>query len=80
MLLVPTLNDSEREVIAMCQWITQNLGTDVPLHFSRFHPQYKLTNLPSTPIKTLERSWQIAKDNGLKFVYLGLLLLLDPPL
>ncbi len=70
-LLVTTLNDSAQEIKKMCTWIKNTLGPDVPLHFSRFHPQYKLTNLPPTSLKTMETSWQIAKDTGLKFVYLG---------
>jgi pyruvate formate lyase activating enzyme len=55
----------------MCGWIKSNLGDSVPVHFSRFHPEHKLTNLPVTPIKTMEQAYQIACDCGLKFVYLG---------
>jgi pyruvate formate lyase activating enzyme len=47
------------------------LGPDVPLHFSRFHPQYKLTNLPPTPVETLEQARQIAMSEGVRFVYVG---------
>ena len=70
-LLIPGLNDSEGEVRALVRWVRATLGTDVPLHFTRFHPTYRLTNLPPTPLATLERSWQIAKDEGLAFPYLG---------
>lgn len=70
-LLIPTLNDSKQELTEMCKWINRNLGPDVPVHFSRFRPMYKLTNLPPTPVKTLEQAWQIALDCGIKFVYLG---------
>jgi len=55
----------------MCKWITTNLGADVPVHFTRFHPQYLLKNLPPTPVKTLETAYQIAKDAGINYVYVG---------
>ena len=71
MLVVPTLNDNERESAAMARWILQRLGPDVPLHFTRFYPMYKLKNLPPTPVKTLERSRLIALDTGLHFAYAG---------
>ena len=70
-LLIPGLNDSEAEVRALVRWVKANLGGEVPLHFTRFHPTYRLTNLPPTPVATLERSWQIAKAEGLAFAYLG---------
>jgi pyruvate formate lyase activating enzyme len=70
-LLIPTLNDSEEELKKMCNWIKDNLGTEIPLHFSRFNPLYKLTNLPSTPAETMEKAHKIAREAGLKFVYLG---------
>jgi pyruvate formate lyase activating enzyme len=70
-LVTPTLNDSERELTEMARWIKSNLGADVPLHFSRFHPDYKLQNLPSTPIPTLERARAIAEAEGLHYVYIG---------
>jgi len=70
-LLVPTLNDSEAEIEALAAWVVGNLGPDVPLHFTRFHPTYRLTELPPTPVATLERSWSIARDQGLHFAYLG---------
>ncbi|MCS7258459.1 MAG: AmmeMemoRadiSam system radical SAM enzyme [candidate division WOR-3 bacterium] len=70
-LVVPTLNDDTNEIKAMCLWIKENIGSEVPIHFSRFFPQYKLQKLPPTPITTLERSAQIAKQVGLKYVYLG---------
>jgi pyruvate formate lyase activating enzyme len=55
----------------MCVWIRDNLGKDVPLHFSRFIPQYLLTNLPPTPVETLRNARDIAKEEGLNFVYIG---------
>jgi len=70
-LVVPTLNDDETEVRAMSRWIQQRLGPDVPLHFTRFHPMYKLTDLEPTPVATLERCREIAMAEGLHFVYLG---------
>lgn len=70
-LIIPTLNDDPEIIKRMCVWIKDNLGEDVPLHFSRFHPAYKIKNLPPTPIKTLEQAYQIAKEVGLKFVYIG---------
>jgi pyruvate formate lyase activating enzyme len=70
-LLVPTLNDSEDEVRRLSAWVKEHLGPEVPLHFTRFHPTYRLTNLPPTPVETLERAWRAATAEGLRFVYLG---------
>jgi len=70
-LVIPTLNDSEEDIRGLCLWIRENLGNSVPLHFSRFYPMYKLTNLPPTPVSTLEKAWRIAKEVGLKYVYIG---------
>ncbi|MCP4649922.1 MAG: AmmeMemoRadiSam system radical SAM enzyme [PVC group bacterium] len=70
-LLIPTLNDSTKKIKEMCSWIKNNLGNDVPIHFSRFFPTYKLTTLPPTPVSTLENARNIALDVGLKFVYIG---------
>ncbi len=70
-LLIPTLNDSEGEVRDLSRWVKTNLGPDVPLHFTRFHPTYRLTDLPPTPVSSLERAWKIARAEGLNFVYLG---------
>ena len=70
-LIIPTKNDDPRDINAMCSWIYKNLGPDVPLHFSRFYPNYLLTSLPSTPIQTLENAYKIAKKNGLRYVYIG---------
>jgi pyruvate formate lyase activating enzyme len=70
-LLVPTLNDSQQEIQDMARWIYKELGADVPVHFSRFYPMYKLTNLPPTPVKTIEMARKIAMDAGLHYVYIG---------
>jgi len=70
-LVIPTLNDSDSEFQALARWIRSELGPDVPVHFSRFHPQYLLQNLPPTPVETLERAKAIADGHGLHYVYLG---------
>jgi pyruvate formate lyase activating enzyme len=70
-LVVPTLNDTEAEFRDLARWIKTNLGTDVPLHYSQFHPEYLLKNLPITPQRTLESAHAISKAEGLEYVYLG---------
>jgi len=70
-LVVPTLNDDIEEIDRMCKWIYDNLGPDTPLFFSRFTPQYRMTNLPPTPVETLERARQTALKAGLRYVYIG---------
>ncbi len=70
-LLIPGCNDSDAEIGAMCDWIAKELGTDVPLHFTAFHPDYKMTDLPATPPQTLSRARRIAQSAGLKYVYTG---------
>jgi pyruvate formate lyase activating enzyme len=70
-LLVPTLNDSAEEIRDLSRWVRKTLGPDVPVHFTRFHPTYRLTDLPPTPVATLERSWKIGREAGLNYVYLG---------
>jgi len=70
-LLVPGQNDSPEEIRKLARWIMENLGPDVPIHFSRFHPQHKLRNLPPTPIETIIRARNIAMEEGLNFVYTG---------
>lgn len=70
-LVVPTLNDSDKEFKELAGWIKTNLGVDTPVHFSRFHPQYLLKNLPPTPKETLERAHEISRAEGLEYVYLG---------
>jgi pyruvate formate lyase activating enzyme len=70
-LLIPGKNDSVEEITAMCKWIAQELGTGVPLHFTAFHPDYKLNDIPATPESTLTRSRDIALREGLRYVYTG---------
>lgn len=70
-LVIPTLNDSEREIREMCQWLRKEIGSEVPVHFSRFHPMYLVKNLPPTPVSTLERARRVALEEGLHYVYIG---------
>jgi len=70
-LVVPTLNDSPDQLRALARWVAGDLSPDVPLHLTRFHPQYKLTNLPPTPLETLERAREIALEEGVRFAYVG---------
>jgi len=70
-LLVPTLNDDPEDIRRMCEWIKEELGTEVPLHFSRFFPMYRLTNLPATPVTALEKAHAVAIASGLRYVYVG---------
>jgi pyruvate formate lyase activating enzyme len=70
-LVIPTLNDSDAEFKALSKWVKSDLGLDVPVHFTRFHPEYLLTNLPPTPVETLERAKAIADAEGLHYVYIG---------
>ena len=70
-LLVPGQNDEEDELKRLAEFIATEAGPDVPWHISRFHPQYKLTAVRSTPIESLERAYAIGKAAGLDYVYLG---------
>ena len=70
-LLIPGHNDSDAEIEAESRWLMKELGPDVPLHFSAFHPDYKMMDVPSTPAATLRRARKIAKDAGLRHVYTG---------
>ncbi len=70
-LLIPGHNDSDQEITAMCRWILQALGPDVPLHFSAFHPDHKMPDVPATPAATLVRARNIARATGLHYVYTG---------
>ena len=70
-LVIPGKNDDPKMIRAMCSWIMKNAGPDVPLYFSAFMPQYKLTGVPPTPEKTLEDAYKIAKSEGLNYVYIG---------
>jgi pyruvate formate lyase activating enzyme len=70
-LVVPTLNDSEGLLTELAGWVMGELGGDVPVHFTRFHPDYQLLNLPPTPVATLERAREIAMGKGIHYVYVG---------
>jgi len=70
-LLIPGKNDSEAEIEAECRWIAQNLGRDVPLHFTAFHPDWKMRDVPATPAATLTRARDTALRAGLNYVYTG---------
>jgi len=70
-LVVPEIGDNIQEARKLSRWILDNLGPDTPVHFLRFHPDYKLSHLPWTSIETLERHHQVAKAEGLKYVYVG---------
>jgi len=70
-LVIPTLNDDEAQMRGLCTWVAETLGPDVPVHFTRFHPEYRLTNLPSTPVATLERIHGYAREAGMHFAYIG---------
>jgi len=70
-LVVPAMNDGDAEFRGLASWIKTNLGVDVPLHFTQFHPEYLLKNLPITPVATLEHAKAIADAEGLHYVYIG---------
>jgi len=70
-LVIPTLNDKPEQIRRLSRWIKASLGSDIPLHFSGFYPQYKMRNLPPTSLKTLETARQIAISEGLNYVYIG---------
>ena len=70
-LLIPGHNDSDAEIAAECAWFAEHLGPDVPLHFSAFHPDFKMRDVPRTPPATLRRARRIAREHGLRYVYTG---------
>jgi pyruvate formate lyase activating enzyme len=70
-LLIPGENDSSQEVAALSEWVMARLGADVPLHFTAFHPDWKMQDKPPTPPATLKRSREIARGTGLRYVYTG---------
>jgi pyruvate formate lyase activating enzyme len=70
-LMIPTKNDEMSEVKEMCLWIKKELGSETPVHFSRFYPLYKLRSLPPTPVSTLEKARTLALSSGLEYVYIG---------
>jgi pyruvate formate lyase activating enzyme len=70
-LVVPTLNDSGKMMIELMNWIMGEIGPDIPIHFTRFHPDYQLLNLPPTPVNTLERFRDYAMQAGVRYAYIG---------
>ena len=70
-LLIPGLNDSDEELDRMTSWVVRELGLDVPMHFTAFHPDYKMLDRPPTPPHTLIRARSIAQQNGVRFAYTG---------
>ena len=70
-LLIPELNDSDRELDEMTSWVVERLGPDVPMHFTAFHPDYKMRDIPATPPTTLARARKIAIANGVRYAYTG---------
>ena len=70
-LVIPEHNDSDSEFKQFCSWVVEKLGNETPVHFSRFHPDYKMTGVSMTPIKTLIRAYDIAKEVGVLYPYLG---------
>jgi pyruvate formate lyase activating enzyme len=70
-LMIPTKNDEMSTIKEMCLWIKKELGSETPIHFSRFYPLYKLRSLPPTPVSTLEKARTLALSSGLEYVYIG---------
>ncbi|MDD1768484.1 MAG: AmmeMemoRadiSam system radical SAM enzyme [Methanomassiliicoccales archaeon] len=70
-LVIPGKNDSEAEIRDFSRWVAQSLDPNVPVHFTRFHPDYLMTDVQSTPIKTLDMAYKVAKEEGLRFPYAG---------
>ncbi|MEX2164993.1 MAG: AmmeMemoRadiSam system radical SAM enzyme [Sulfuricaulis sp.] len=70
-LLIPGLNDSEKEIEEMTRWVMENLGPDVPMHFTAFHPDWKMRDIPPTPAATLIKAREIAVKNGVRYAYTG---------
>jgi len=70
-LVIPGYNDGDTELRAMTTWVVDHLGPDVPVHFSAFHPDFRMLDVPPTPVDTLRRAQRIARDNGVRYVYTG---------
>ncbi|MDD1730204.1 MAG: AmmeMemoRadiSam system radical SAM enzyme [Methanospirillum sp.] len=70
-LIIPGLNDDLEEIGDLIDWVITNLGSDTPMHFTRFHPDFHMTDRPATPVQTLEKIYKLAKEKGLNFPYLG---------
>jgi pyruvate formate lyase activating enzyme len=70
-LVIPEVGDKLEDARKLSRWLYDNLGPDHPIHFLRFHPDYKMMNLPHTPVKTLEEHCRVAREEGLRYVYVG---------
>jgi pyruvate formate lyase activating enzyme len=70
-LLIPGLNDGDDEIARECDWLLEQLGPDVPLHFTAFHPDFRLQDRPPTPPATLRRARRVARQRGIRFCYVG---------
>jgi len=70
-LLIPNLNDNEEMIRKMCDWIVENIGENVPLHLSRFHPAYKMKEKPPTPVEKVKKAKKIAINRGINYIYIG---------
>jgi len=70
-LVIPGYNDSVDEIKQFCSWVIERLGKDTPVHFSRFHPDHKMTDVPMTPMETMFKAYEIACDSGVLYTYLG---------
>lgn len=70
-LIIPGYNDSEEDIEWLCHWVLDNLSADVPVHFTRFYPHYKLNHVEPTPVPTLERAYEIARRMGVHYPYIG---------
>ena len=70
-LLIPGLNDSDAEIDAMTKWVVEHVGPGVPMHFTAFHPDYKMRDIPETPLSTVVRARRIAIENGVRYAYTG---------
>lgn len=70
-LIIPEHNDSHEEIGEFCKWVSDSLGKHIPVHFSAFHPDYKLTSVPRTPESTLDSAYEAARKAGIEFVYVG---------
>jgi len=70
-LVIPGWNDAPEEITSLCEWVSSELGTDTPLHFTRFFPMYQLKNSYHTPVSTLRKAMKIAGETGMKYVYIG---------
>ena len=70
-LIIPELNDDERRITSLVEWVLDNLGSEVPIHFTAFHPSHKVQDRSRTPKSTLDRAVQIAREKGMKYIYEG---------